>query len=135
MNFYEERVQALTSLQNKKNVVDFDVAAKKTELDSLKESQDKLQEQIDLVLAEITSHMKSDGVKHVDKDIFEIKIPKGREVIVIESEDELPDEFFETKKVASKKLIKVKLDAGETVKGAKKVVNDAVAKVTFKEPD
>ncbi len=138
MSFYDDKVKELTSVESELASLKEDHEDKKLKAAEAEAELDKAQEKFDAILLEIEEKMDEDGVRHVDKDYFEIKKPKGKPVLKILDEKNIPSEFTETKKVPKKIEIKKYISSLEDkskIKWAEIVEGDSKAKVTFKEPD
>lgn len=68
------------------------------------------------------TQMKKAGIKKIDGTLFTILSRQGTEVVIIDDEDEIPDDFVETEVVTKvdKKKVMAALKAGTDVPGAHK---------------
>ncbi len=101
--------------------VDADVAALDREIDRLQERKRLLTNRQREIKEYLRENMEATGISKISCPLFTITLAKGRESVVVDDENSLPDELMRVKTEISpdKTAIAAKLKAGEEVPGAR----------------
>lgn len=99
---------------------DADVSAIEAEIDRLQERKRLITNRQRQIKDYLRENMEEAGITKISCQLFAITLAKGREVAVIDDENQLPDELMRVKTDISpdKNAIAAKLKAGEAVPGA-----------------
>lgn len=100
--------------------LDTDAAAIDAEIDRLKERKRLITNRQKEITDYLRENMESSGITKISCPLFTITLTKGREVAVIDDENQIPDELMRVKTeiAPDKNAIAAKIKAGEEVPGA-----------------
>jgi len=103
----------LNTMGNRVSVID-------AEIDRLKKMKSTIENQDKSVREYLRSNMAATGISSIKCDLFSITLAKGRDVVVIDDESQLPDEYLSvaTKITPDKRALLAALKDGETIAGA-----------------
>lgn len=101
--------------------LDSDSEAIETEIKRLTERKRAIEKRRDDVREYLRSNMEAAGITKISCPLFSITLAQGREVVVIDDEDSLPDELVNvtTKVAPDKAAIAAAIKAGQEVPGAR----------------
>jgi len=101
--------------------VDADVAALDREIDRLQERKRLLTNRQREIKEYLRENMEATGISKISCPLFTITLAKGRESVVVDNENSIPDDLMRVKTeiAPDKTAIAAKLKAGEEVPGAR----------------
>lgn len=119
----QEKAQAIVAVRLG---MDADIEAIDAEIDRLTQRKKRIQSQEQSIRDYLKHNMQAIGITNIKCPLFSITLAKGREVVQIDDELELPPEFvsINTSVKPDRKKIKEALKNGDTVPGARIVRND-----------
>lgn len=104
----------------------------KSRISDLESRKGRFSRQSDAMRKLIKGLMEAAGQTKLTLPEATISIAKGREKIVVDDVNALPQGYFKTERTADKEALKASLDAGETIPGAHKEVGDTTLRVATK---
>lgn len=101
--------------------LDNDVDILNKELERIKALKDQAAKRQEWLKGYLMASMEIDGINELDFTTFKAKIKKNPPQVVIDAEEQVPEEYITTKEVKtiSKTAIKVALQSGKEVKGCR----------------
>lgn len=138
MGFYDDKVKEMMAIEDSLKTLEEEFNARKEKVEIAKTARDAVKADLDAIKSEITQKMIDDGVKHIDKDVFEIKRGSPTKSVQVRDIDKVPDKFVKKERKPVKSDIKKYLESlgdGESVDWAEIVETEQPAKITFKDPE
>lgn len=126
---FEEKANALAIVANTLDGTDAQI---KAEIDRLVVRQKRIKNRKADLVEYLRTNMEATGVKKISCPLFTITLAKGREVVVVDDADEIPDEYMDLPPVvakANKSRIMEALKAGDEVPGVHKERNKASIRI------
>lgn len=114
---FQEKAQAIATIFLN---LDPDVDAIDQEIKRLQERKKLYVNQKARLIEYLRENMEGSGIKKIECPLFRITLAKGREVVVVDDEDEIPDDYMEIPHVEAKpdkKKIMDQYRTGEPVPG------------------
>lgn len=114
----QEKAQAIVAVRAG---MESDISAIDTEIARLQDRKKAIKNRDDSVRNYLKTNMEAAGITNIKCSLFSITLAKGRDVVVIDSEEDLPDEYVSVKTTVApdKKKILDDLKAGKDVAGAR----------------
>lgn len=108
------------------------ITAIDSEIKRLQARKKTIESKQDWVINYLRSNMEATETTLIEHHLFTIKKQKGRESVVVDDIDKLPDEYVKVKSEisADKKAIKKAIDDGEEVEGARVVRGESTIKIS-----
>jgi len=98
--------------------MDTNEAALSAHLDDVKKRLEAIKSRKQRLKDYLKANMEATGISKIESPYFTISLQKSPESVVIDNENTIPDDYFETKRAVSKSLVKKALQDGYIVPGA-----------------
>ena len=115
--FNDKAVSVIHVVQN----MDSDVEAIKVEIKRLTDRKKTIENKQNSIREYLRTNMEANDITKIECPLFTITLAKGRDIVVIDDETKIPDEYVDVTVVTkpNKAEILKKLKAGESVEGAR----------------
>jgi len=115
--FNEKAISLVHVVQN----MDSDTSEIDTEIKRLQARKKAITNRQDSMRDYLRTNMEASGISKIECPLFSITLAKGRDLVVIDDQDQIPDEYIEVSVVQKpdKREILAKLRAGEDIPGAR----------------
>ena len=125
---FEDKAKAIVAVRSG---MDADVTAIDAEIKRLTAMKKAVENREASLRSYLKINMQNAGITNIKCPLFSITLAKGREVLSVDNESEIPDEYMkvDTKIAPDKKTILDKLKSGESVSGCSLVRSDSSLRI------